>query len=478
VALRIGIAGLWHETNTFASGTTTLDDFRAYRLADGPADVQRAHGGTATEVGGALEACEQLGLDALPLFSAAAVPGPIVAAGAYAWLRERLLARLADASTLDALLLALHGAMVAEDAADPESELLAAVREQVGSIPIAVVLDLHANPGSGLLEHADVVLAYATYPHTDAAERAKEAIGLLVDTIEGSLAPLATGRRLPLLTCPLAQASESEPMAGLLELARSAQARPGVAAVSLVPGFPYADVERLGFSVVVTGAEAAANAAADELAEAVWARRREFAPSLLEPAEAVARAAGSGGLVVLADVGDNVGGGAAGNRTELLAALLDAGASGAVVVLHDPVAARQLGDAMGSRVGLETGDPPVPLRGRVAWAGPVSYRRGGSYMTGTEVDLGRCAVIDAGGVEVVVTERRAMPFDADHLRAVGIEPASRRILVVKSALAWQAAFGKLAAEALYVDTEGPTTCRLSTLPYSAVSRPISPLDEM
>jgi microcystin degradation protein MlrC len=99
-------------------------------------------------------------------------------------------------------------------------------------------------------------------------------------------------------------------------------------------------------------------------------------------------------------------------------------------------------------------------------------------MTGSEVDMGLTAVIEADGAEVVLTSRRVMPFDADHLRRVGVDPSSRRILLVKSAIAWQAAFADVSPTALTLDTGGPTTCRLETLPYRSVRRPIVPLDEL
>jgi microcystin degradation protein MlrC len=477
--LRIGIGGLWHETNTFAPGLTELHDFEEHAIADGPLAVRELLAGTGTEIGGALAACEALGLRARPFFWAGAVPGPTVSAEARAALWERFLARLEESLPLDGLVLALHGAMVAEDDEDPESDLLAHVRERAGSIPIAVVLDLHANPGHGLLGEADLVLAYATYPHTDAAGQAAEATRLVVETIDGELAPLVTGRRLPLLTCPLVQGTADRPMADLLERARRLEARPGVARASLLPGYAYADVERLGFAVVVSGEDGPANAAADELAEAVWERRDDFKPALLGVEEAVERALRSAGSVVLAEVSDNVGGGAPGDATHVLGALLEASATEAVVVLHDPGAVAAAATAgAGTEVELDAGRPPVHLRGRVARVLDASYRRAGGYMPGSAVEMGRCAVVQAGGIEVVLTSRRVMPFDADHLRAVGIEPAKRRILVTKSAIAWRAAFGDLAAEALYVDTPGVCTCRLETLPYRRAPRPIVPLDRM
>lgn len=477
MTLRLGIAGIWHETSTFVPGETTLADFEAYGLADGPEAMRRLFEGTATEVGGALEACTALGHEAVPCFWAGAVPGPTVAAGTWAGLRGRLLRQLDRVLPLDGLVLALHGALVAAGSDDAESELLAAVRERVGSIPIAVVLDLHGNPGDGLIEGSDILLAYNTYPHVDAAERAAAAVGLLAETIEGSLAPVVAGRRVPVLSCPLAQATDAEPMAGLLRSARRLEARPGVVAVGLLPGYAYADVGRLGFAVVVTGEEAAAGEAADELAAVVWERREGFRVELAGVDEAIGRALVATDPIVLAEVSDNVGAGAPGDATHVVAALIDAGARGAVAVLHDPgAAATAVAAGRGVEVEVVTGSPPLLLRGRVAFAGEARYRRSGSYMTGSEVDMGLCAVVDTGGVEVVLTSRRVLPFDADHLRAVGIEPAERRVLVAKSAVAWRAAFGELASEAIPVDTPGPCTCRLETLLYERRPRPLWPLD--
>jgi microcystin degradation protein MlrC len=369
--------------------------------------------------------------------------------------------------------------MVVEAVDDPESDLAGAVREVAGSIPLAVVLDLHGNPGEGLVEAADVVVAYETYPHVDAAERAADAVALLQDAIAGELAPAVAGRRVPVLSCPPAQATGEEPMRSLLAEARRLRARPGVAAVALLPGYAYADVERLGFGVLVTGAAPVVDETAEELAGLVWERRDRFRPDLLSPKAGIERALAAAGPVVLADVGDNVGGGAPGDRTDLVGALLEAGAGGAVAVLHAPAAAREAAEAgTGATVEAVAGDPPLPLRGVVRFAGRLAYRRSGSYMTGQAVDLGDCAVVDVGGVEVLLTSRRAMPFDPDHLRLAGIEPGERRVLVAKSAVAWRAAFGDVATEAIAVDTSGVTTCRLETLPYERRPHPLWPLDEV
>jgi microcystin degradation protein MlrC len=460
VPARIGIAAVEHRSNTFVSGRTTLDDFRAEGLAIGSSAVAEQHATSASAVGGALAACVAIGCEPVPLLAARALPGPVVEARARAHLHDRLLAALDGAGPLDGVVLVLSGAMVAEDGEDPEGQLLGAVREAVGSLPVAVVLDLRANPGAGLVEEADIVIASATYPCSDAAERGAEAVGLLLATIEGTLAPLASGRRLPLLTCPLGQATDEEPMAGLLAHARRLAARPGVAAASVLPGFPYADVERLGAAVVVTGEAAVASEVADELAAAVWERRTEFERELVPLEEAVARAFERPGLVVLVEAADSIGGGAPGNGTHTLRALRESGVRGAVGLLVDADAVAAASG--GGEVELELGDPPLPLAGRVR-------------ATGSD---GAWAVVDADGLEVVLAARRTTPVPLERFLELGIDLAQRRAVVVKSAVGWRATLAEIASEAVYVDTPGPCTCRLETLPYTRARRPVAPLDDM
>ena len=448
---RVGVGGIWHETNTFAPSRTEVAEFAPWPFE-----------GARNELAGALAASRRHGVVALPLFAAAAIPSGTVSAEARRTLCDRFLSQLEAALPLDGVVLTLHGAMVSEDVEDPESDLLASVRAVVGDRPLAVTLDLHANPGRGLLEGADVVVAYDTYPHVDAYERGGEAVELLLDVLEHELRPHLAWRKLPLLTCPLAQASEEEPMASLLALVHAFEERADIACASLVPGYPYADVERLGFTAIACGS--GAEECVEALVEAIGERREGFARELVSAEEGVAFAlAAPRGPIVLADVADNVGGGAPGNGTRLLAALLAAGAEDAVVVLSDPRAAALA--AAGTTAELEVGDPPLAVRGRVLRTEEGRYRRTSSYMTGQEVEMGLCAVLQVDGVELVLTSRRVMPFDSDHLRILGIEPSERRILVAKSAIAWRAAFGDMTADVVYVDAGGVTTCRLEHLPY-------------
>jgi microcystin degradation protein MlrC len=487
MARRVLITGIWHETNTFAQGVTDLAAFEAYQLVMGDA-MRAAFAGTNTEIGGMLEVAARLDLELRFGLFAGAVPSGIVSEDAYQHLVAETCRRAEAALPLDGVLVALHGAMVAEGADDADGELLARLRAVVGATcPIVATFDIHANLSQALFARADVLVGYDAYPHTDMAERGREAASILTEILEGAQRPAKAFRKLPLLTTPPAQATAEQPMAGVIEALHAIEARPGMWTASVAVGFPYADVAQLGVAVVAYGRDqAAVDRAADELATTIWAKRLAFLPSLLPADQAVAQAlAAPAGPVVLVDVADNVGGGAPGDGTVLLRALLDAHAQDACVVIWDPIAAKAcLGLGAGHRfegaVGGRADDrhgAPVPLEGLIVFAGVVEYRRQSSYMTGQLVRLGAVAVVDAGGVRVVLTERRAMPFDADHLRVVGIEPAEQHVLVCKSAIGWRAAFGEIAREHILVDTPGICSADLTHFRYSKGQTALFPLQK-
>jgi microcystin degradation protein MlrC len=466
---RVGIAGIWHETNTYSSRLAGWRQFEEFELLAGEAIVER-HRGTRSVIGGFLDACPY---ELAPAFTAGAWPAGAAPRTVAEELLGRLRAGLAAAAPLDGLLLNLHGAMVAEGHPDMERDVLEVVREAAGGLPVAAVLDLHGNPSVELAARCDALLAYDTYPHVDMWERGSEAAGLLAAMLDGRRLRTHVAK-LPLLTSPLAQETGREPMRGLLDLAgdlaRRAAGRPGIARVSLLPGFPYSDVERAGFSVLVIadeGADAQARAVLEELAAAVEARAGEFSLTRPGPAEAVRRAAAAAagplaGPVVLADVADNIGGGSAGDGTAILAELLAQRVRGAVVLIADAaVACRAAELGVGATVVAEVGGgtdrlhgAPVPVEGVVEAVSDGRYRSGGTWMTGREFCMGTTAVLGCGGVRLVVMERATPPFHREQLTSVGIQPERCAVIAVKGAVAWRAAYGDVAAEVIEVDTPG------------------------
>jgi microcystin degradation protein MlrC len=469
---RVGIAGVWHETNTYSARATTLHDFEQLEFLRGD-EVVRRHAGTGTVVGGMLSSSD---LDAVPLATAGAWPAGRVAREALDAIFERLEHELRGARVAG-LLVDLHGAMVADGVDDAELEALRVIRGAAGDVPLVAVHDLHGNPSPGTVELCDALIAYDTYPHVDMRERGAEAARLLAQILRGRALRSVVGK-VPLLSTPLAQATDESPMRDLAARARELELRDGIARVSLLPGFAFSDVERAGFSVVVTfepPAEAVAREGVAELAAEAERRAREFAVHRDGPEEAVRRALASPKRpVVVADVADNIGGGAPGDGTTLLAELLRQGAQGAVVPIADEEVARAAARAgAGASLHVDVGGKtdsfhgqPVSVDARVVRVTDGRYRSGGTWKTGQEFSMGTTGVLDADGVTLVVMERAVPPFHAEQLTSVGIDPYDAAVIVVKGAVAWRAAYGDVAAEVIEVDTPGICPLDPSRLPRS------------
>jgi microcystin degradation protein MlrC len=398
---------------------------------------------------------------------------------------DELLDRLSAKGRADGVVLALHGAMVAEGHPDAEADVVRAARGIVGDIPVAVTLDLHANPSDDLAHLADVMVSYDTFPHVDMEARGAEAMQLVVRMLHTGRRPATHLVKLPLLTVPQMQETAEHPLRSAMRALERAEADTAVWTASITPGYPYSDVQRLGLGVYVAADDPdRARGSATEVAEQVWGRRAEYMPELLEPDEAILEAARGQGPVVLVDVADNVGGGSPGDGTILLRALQARGRADAAVVVWDPWSIERVYASKDEVVSLEVGGhatddlgDPVAVRGSVRRLGPVTYRRAGRYMHGQEVGMGRVAVVEAAAGKIVLTERRVMPFDDDHLRAVGIDPQECGVIVAKSATAWKGAFGAYAARGIYVRTPGYCPSDVAQLKFEDRPRPMFPLEE-
>jgi microcystin degradation protein MlrC len=488
--VRFFIAMLAHETNTFSPLPTGRTQFEAYGLRHG-ADLVATYRGTGTCLGGMIEGAEASGVTLIPSLAAAAAPGGRVDRAFYEETKARLLDDLRAAGAIDGVLLDLHGAMVVDGLDDGEGDLLGAVRAVAGdAVPIAITLDFHANVTAAMARHATLLHGYKTYPHVDMADRGRDATTRLVDVARGRLSP-AVALRQPALLPPIAsQSTDAGPMRRLHDLAAEIERRPGVVSVSVFAGFPLADIHDAGLSVHVAtdGDPALAGRLADELVDVAWTHRREFVHVAPPVREAVASAlAADGRPVVLADIADNTGGGAAGDTTEVLRELLRVGARDATVAcIWDPAAVQACARAgVGAPVTVAVGgrvDPshgaPVEMTGRVRALSDGRFVHKGPMFRGLEGRLGPTAVLEAGGVKVILISERWQTLDPEMLRFVGIEPTAERLVVVKSAIHYRAAFAPLAHRILEVDAPGLASSNLARFPFKNVRRPIYPLDEL
>jgi len=486
--MRVAIGGIVHETHTFSNVPTTLESFRARHFLLGEDLFTFAR--TKTSLGGAIEAAREEGLELIPTLYATATPSGLVTCQAFDHLLTLLIDGIEKSKPLDGLFLVLHGAMVVEGIDDAEGHLLAKARDSVGEgTPIVATLDFHANVSPLMVDKADILVGYDTYPHVDAYERALEAGRLLASLLRGELKPTMSLRKPPLLPVPQGMYTERPPMKELIEVAHDMEREDKVLTITVAGGFPYSDIEVAGMGIVVTtdGDQGLAEAKAEELANLAWERRSQFLVNAVPVEEAVRRAMEAReGPVILVDGSDNIGGGAPGDGTVLLRELLAQRARGAIVTIADREAVAQaieagVGQQVELLVGGKTDDfhgKPVAVKGRVHLVSEGTYTRKGPYMTGERMDMGRTVVLHCEGMNLVLMEKKTPPFDAEHLRSLGIEPSEARIIVVKSAIAWRAAFGPIAKEVIDADTPGLCTIHLESFPYRKIRRPIFSLDEI
>jgi microcystin degradation protein MlrC len=485
---RIAIGGLMHESNTFAPGRTDLAAFLSGGLETGPGIAAR-WGEAHHEVGGFLEGARRFGFEPVPTLMGWATPAGPLDAETYRELTDRLVASIRAAGPVDAVLLALHGAMVAEGQDDADGATLARVRDLIGpDRPIIASLDYHANVSPLMARASDALVAYQTYPHVDQRERGLKAASLAFQAANGSIRPTQALCKPPVLIHLLAQETGREPLRPLMDDLTSFEPSRGYLDASLLAGFPYADTPATGPSCVVVtddNPELAEEAAA-RMAERLWALRRELTATPPRPAEAVAAALQAERTpVILVDIGDNVGGGSAADSTVLLHELIRQSADRSVVVLFDPNSVQECARAgVGHEVALDVGGkidrnaPPLPFRGRVRVLHDGRYvedqpRHGGLRVN----DQGLTAVVeDVRGNTVVLTSLRHPPFSLGQLTSLGLRPGSARVIVVKAAVAYKAAYAPIAGTIIEVDTPGLTASNPARYTYHKVRRPILPLD--
>ncbi len=479
-----------HESNTFNRVASTLGDFESRYFLQGGA-VREQLRGTNTEVWGFLEAGDEYGWAVEhPLAASASPSGPLAAAD---WDEiKRLIAAPFDAGArFEAAILVLHGAMVTQSSDDADGELLQRVRSLTGpGVPIVATLDLHANVSARMVESADVLMAYRTYPHVDQYERARHLAAVLRRILDEGLRPRQYLARRPMLDAADHGLSGAGPMADVLRLAAGIEQRPGVLSASVQVGFPWADVAEIGPSAVVSGVGPpdACRGYAEELAEALWETRHRTQLHFARPAQVMAAArqgVPGGPPLILADFADNPAAGAYGDSPNLLRHMLEAGlVDAAFATVADPVAVATGARAgVGQVVELSLGGrhapeltPPLAVRGEVVHLGAGEFVCEGPMWRGVRFRMGPTMVLRVQGIDVIVSSVPVAVMDVQVFRSVGIDPAGKATLGLKSRNHFRAAYAPIARECVLVDAGGIASMRLAELPYRKIPRPIWPLD--
>ena len=483
---RIAVAGLGHETNTYADdalGTTGLDRFsiaRGERLLD--------LRGQNTCIAGMIDRALEVGAELVPTYYAYCYPSGTIEADAYATMKDELVSSLRAAMPFDALAIELHGAAVAVGTDDVEGDLGAAIREVVGSMPVVGALDLHGNVSDAMGAHFDALLGCHLYPHTDLHERGVEAVDLIVRMLEGSVRPVTHIEHLPMLL-PTSTTDPGHPAARMNEVCAAIEARPGVLDCTVFHGFPYTDTPLVGVHVVVTtdGDAALAAACGREVGTWIWSHREEFRPEVLEASVAVKLAMQSDAFpVVINDTSDNPGGGTPGDATHVLRAFLDAGLEDACFgMIKDPeTVAQAIAAGVASTIDVRLGGKhdslhgePIEARAYVHSISDGNVTLTGPMLTGVTLRLRPMVRLVLGGVDVIVYSTGAsQTFDPEVFLLHGIDVRRYRYIGVKSSQHFRAAFAPIAARIVTADSPGLTSQRVEVFEHTRPPGPLWPVD--
>ena len=489
--MKILIARLNHETNTFSPVPTPLEAF-APTYGDA---AYRDNKGMRTAMAAFIDLAEDLGATLVTPVSAMANPSGKVHAAAYDVLTERI---VSAAHGCDAILLDLHGAMVAENSADGEGDLLVRVRAAAPGVPIGVALDLHGNITQKMVDHADVLVGFKTYPHVDMYETGVHAGRLLLAMLQGGPRHRVHWHPLPLMSHTLRSTTLEGAMLRAVEAARAAE-RDGMPAVTVFAGFSLADITAPCMSVVVTGHASdpqAAQAAADRVARQIWDDRAQFVYESEPLQDSLARAQslahGASRPVLLLDHSDNCMSGGTCDSMDVLQGALAQGLEGiAVGPLCDPQAVGILVKAgVGARVTLALGNKvaltqlgitkqPLQVTGTVRALSNGEYTVTGPIYTGQRCAMGRTALLDIGSAQIVVTERTHEPWDLGVFHCVGLDPTAFAFVLLKSRMYCRPVFAPLAEALVECDSPtGVTTSNYALFPFAHIKRPVFPLDAL
>jgi microcystin degradation protein MlrC len=465
--MRVGILSIQHESNTFIRDRTSLEHFRQDRLLVG--EAVRSQATAHHEVGGFFQGLGDSGVEVVPLLMAVATPGGIVENAAVEALSAIMFEQLAAAGPLDGLLVAPHGAGVGELHRDLDGYWLTLLRERVGrSMPVVATLDLHANLSSKMVRACDAIIGYRTNPHLDQRQRGIDAARLMARTIRGEVRPTMAAA-FPELVINIERQSISEvPCRDLYAFADAQLGNDKVLSNTVLLGFPYADVEEMGASaIVVTNDDAAlADQLAREIGDYLIRHREDFQAQLIGPAQAVEMARQSRPPVCLLDMGDNVGGGSAGDGTELARFLLDHAPNlRSFVAIYDPQAVQScLGVAPGSSLRLNIGAKTDEQHGEAIEAEvrvlsvhcgrfTESLPRHGGRI---QYEMGPTVIAQTGRLTLQLTSRRVLPFSLAQITSCNLDPKDFDILIAKGVHAPRAAYETVCSRCIRVDTRGST----------------------
>ena len=485
--MKIGIAGLEHETVTFWPGTTDLEDFERKGLHGGGVIERRR--GTNTSVGGFIDICEKEGLELFPVCDASGGATATVSDRVYDFYVDEMKREFVKvASELDGILLGLHGAMVTESLQDTETHIVREVRKVVGrKMPIMVALDLHGNLDPAILKEATAVFGFQSSPHVDAGETGRRAARAMLATLRGQIKPVTAIAKPGLVVPSVFSATSTSPAKDIISRLREWEQRSGVVDVSVFIGFAWSDVHQLGMSAVAVTDDdpELAQGLVTDLAQLAWKNREGLTRGkhLYTVRDGVAlaikKAEHASKPIIILDHADRTN-----DTTFVLRELLEQKAqSAALPLFKDPKAVKACGEAgVGNTVEVNVGagtgwrdGGPVKVKGKVLWVGEGKYIGTGPMRKGLHADHGPTAIMKVDGVWLQLTTFGSSLIDEDPIIQFGYKPSDFDIIVTKSKTHFRAVYEEVGEEIIIVDAPGQCPADLSVFQYKNVPSGVYPI---
>ena len=489
--MRIGIAQIIQESNTFVPFKTTLDHFSAQYIRQGK-DVLKEVDSVKIELTGMLNVLEINNATPIPLIATHGSCGGPLTRECFDILLTLLVQEIKSARRLDGLLLALHGSMAAEDQEDCESEILNTVRQLLPEeTPIGVSLDLHAHITPQMLQKNVFFVGYESYPHVDMFTTGQKTAQILIDTISGKVKPVMALSKKPMIVSPVSSRTTEGPMTEVVAEARQMENDKEVLAASYFMVQPWLDFKDLGFATLVCtdGNIRKAQVNADKLSDIAWRLRDSLLPHLDSLDDAIIKGLSTPGTVVVADCGDATSGGAAGDGITVLQTLLRLNADKNprltyITLVDAPAASLAAKLGIGSKITTRLGHSlshndgvPLEIEAIVKTITNGIFKMSAG-LEGAEMNFGLTAVLEIGSIRIAIRSISGLEWDTGQFTSVGLDLTQAKLVFVKSPSHFRATFGPYAAQIYTADTPGPTRVNIAKVNYEKLQRPIHPLDKI
>jgi microcystin degradation protein MlrC len=487
---RIAIVGYQHESNSFSKMPASLAKWEDAGILRGDAIRTEYEKSKATIAGFYQRIGTEKDIDLVPLIFARLMPMGPIDLEATEYLFNEMLYAIRNQGPWDAILLPLHGAAVSDRYQDTDGEFTRQVRQIVGpKVVIGTALDMHANVSQLIVDNSDVLTTYQTNPHTDCDNQGFHCADLVLRTIRGEIKPTMHLCAPPLVANILKQGTNDEPMASILAKAEELRSQAGILSISVVLGYPYADVPHMGmtFIAITQNDSPLAKSISTQAANAAWARRESLQGTAISAQDAMKQIRNHTSFpIIMFDVGDNVGAGTPGDSTIALHAARANGISGVLQALCDPemVAFCQeykVGEYVEIEVGAKFDDmhgTPISIRGKITAFSDGKYEEENNSHGGFRYfdDGPSVAIQTEDDLKILLTSKSAMSSSLEQFRRIGIEPKNAKVIIVKGVHSPRAVYEKIAGELIWLNTDGASTANLFSFPYKNRRKPLYPFE--